>query len=165
MFEILATIAITWVFGTLWGWGTHKFIHQRYAGPLFKQHLHHHVKHYPCHDFTSDVYRQGKRDSSVYIFLALCIPIGIFPILLWKYEVISLAAMIVSLLNMAFIGFLNSWIHDTFHLNNHWLSKLPLIKRFYEKLVQQHYTHHKYVQSNFGIFSFSWDKILGSYRK
>lgn len=164
MLEILAAITITWAFGTLWGYLTHRAIHQRWAGPLFKQHLFHHVRHYPTHDFTSDVYRQGEKDSSVYIFLLVCIPIGFIPLGLWYFGVISLAAMIVSLVNMAIIGFLNSWIHDAFHLKNHFLGKIPVIKIFYNHLVHKHYLHHKYVQSNLGIFSFSWDKIFKTYR-
>lgn len=161
----LLSIPLTWLVGTAFGYFVHKALHQRWAGRFYKSHLIHHVKLYPIYDFQSDKYRDAGKDNTTWVFLTASLPLGVVPIILYLTGLIGLFVMFVIFSQMCLIGFINSYIHDSFHITNHWLSKVPLFNKFYNKLIEEHYIHHQNVQKNFGIFSFSWDKLLGTYQK
>ena len=140
-------------------------LHRKWSGFLYRKHIRHHFSLYPPHDFISDVYRSAGKDNTFIVFLILAIPLILLPIILAIAGIISIACMIAALIVFAIIGGMHDYLHDSFHIRNHWLYRVPIIKNYFAKLVDLHYLHHKKVFYNLGIFSFFWDRVFGTFRK
>lgn len=159
MIAVTLTSIIVFLGITFFGHWSHYMLHQPWSGKLYKAHMTHHFKLYPPEDYVSDVYRDPGKDNTVYIFLALSSPLFLIPIGLYLLGWISLGIFILAIIEMLFIGYLHDRIHDAFHIRKNIWRYLP----WFRKWDELHYTHHINVQSNFGIFTFHWDKLFGTY--
>jgi sterol desaturase/sphingolipid hydroxylase (fatty acid hydroxylase superfamily) len=159
MYYIIIFI-LTFLLTTLLGYLIHWALHQQWSGSFYKAHINHHFKQYPKHNLMSDVYRDAGKDNTTYLFIlcfspliiGLCVSIfiGLIPLL---YGIMMFSEMVI-------IGLLNNYMHDGFHLNNTIWNHLP----GYQRLRELHFIHHFSVQKNLGIFTFMWDKLLGTFR-
>ena len=165
MLSILFTILITFFIASLFGYVVHKSLHQKWSGRLHKAHMTHHITLYPPEDCVSDEYRDPGKDSTVKIFAAAAAPLVAIPFVLGLLHIMPWVLVIVSLIVMAVMSFLHGYLHDSFHIRNHWLSRLPVIGLWFSRLVQTHWLHHVDMQTNFGIFVFHWDHLLGTFWK
>jgi hypothetical protein len=162
--SILFVIVLTFLVTSLFGHTIHWALHQPWSGKVHKAHMTHHLKLYPPTDFTSEVYRDAGRDSTPKFFLIAAMPLILAPIVLCVLGIISWQIMLTILIVEGLMGFLHDYLHDAFHIKGHWLYGIPLIGRWFRNLVKLHYLHHVDMSSNFGIFTFHWDQILGSFR-
>lgn len=158
---ILLTIFITFVIVSFFGYWIHKFFHNPISGRFYLAHQTHHFKLYPPTDYLSDKYRSPGKDNTVISFLLLGIPLIALPIILFGFHIISLSILITAMLSIVIFGGLNDYLHDAFHIRNHWLRKF----KWFETLTDLHFQHHINVQSNLGIYSFLWDRIFGTFIK
>jgi sterol desaturase/sphingolipid hydroxylase (fatty acid hydroxylase superfamily) len=165
MLAFLLTLLFSFLLTTLFGYVVHWALHQNWSGSVHVSHMTHHLKLYPPEDFSSETYRDAGKDNSFKFFALAAIPLIIIPIALWCAGILSLGLMLVVLLMEALMGFLHDYLHDVFHISNHWLSRTPILKGFFAKWVKLHYQHHVDMKTNYGIFSFLWDKILGTFVK
>jgi len=163
MISILIAVIITFVLTTLFGYVVHWSLHQSWAGNYNKAHMTHHLKLYPPSDFTSDKYRSAGKDSTVKTFAIAAIPIILFPVGLCVLGFISWPIMITVWVVQGSVGFIHDWLHDCFHIRNHWLSRIPVIRDIFFKWINLHYLHHVNMETNYGIFSFYWDKLFGTF--
>ena len=163
MVIFFSILLITYLITNLFGYVIHWMLHQRWATQFNKTHMAHH-KLYPAKNFTSDLYRDAGKDSSFKIFIVMAIPLILIPIILGLSNIISIYLVISILIIEGIMGFLHNYLHDAFHTNNHWLSKIPLIKNMFNTLVRLHYYHHANMNLNFGIFTFYWDKLLKTFK-
>ena len=159
MIETILTLVIVFFAITLFGHVSHYCLHQKWSGRLNRAHMTHHLKLYPPSDYVSDVYRNPGKDNTVIIFAMLSLPVLITPILLCLIGKLSIFLTIVAVVEMLVVGLLHDRIHDAFHLTKSIWHKVPGFKRW----NRLHYLHHVDMQTNFGIFSFHWDKIFGTY--
>ena len=163
MIAIILTALITFFVANLFGYFVHKSLHQKWAGRFYRAHRTHHFKLYPPSDFTSDKYRSAGKDNTLFIFGAAAIPIFLIPIILGAFHIVPLSIVFTSLLVMSIMSFLHSYLHDAFHINNHWLYKVPMINVLFTRWVYLHWLHHVEPQKNFGIFLFFMDKWFGTF--
>lgn len=163
MWIFLSAMVVTYLVVTLFGFVVHRSLHQPWSGKLNKSHMTHHLKLYPPSDYLSDVYRDPGRDNTVKIFAFFAVPLVVLPILLAVFGVLSASLAIVIVVEMLFIGWLHDYIHDAFHIRNHLLTRLPIIKSVFAKWSALHYSHHVDMQKNFGIFSFHWDRVFRTF--
>jgi sterol desaturase/sphingolipid hydroxylase (fatty acid hydroxylase superfamily) len=56
---------------------------------------------------------------------------------------------------------LHNNMHDSFHIRKTFWHKFP----FFQKLIKSHYQHHINMGTNYGIFSFFWDKLFKTYKE
>jgi sterol desaturase/sphingolipid hydroxylase (fatty acid hydroxylase superfamily) len=63
------------------------------------------------------------------------------------------------------VGLLHNYLHDAFHISGHWLYRVPFVNMWFSHLVSLHYLHHVNMNSNFGIFTFHWDKVFKTFGK
>lgn len=145
---------------TFLGYVFHLIFHKPWSGKFFKSHMNHHLKQYPSTDFYSSKYRDAGKDNTVWLFAAVFAPIILTIIILIMINVIPLFMGLMSLAEMFFIGWLNNSMHDGFHVENSVWHKFW----FFKKLEKLHYQHHVDMNTNYGIFSFVWDKILGTFQ-
>lgn len=158
MIEVVALL-FTLIILTFLGYAFHMMFHQPWSGHFYKAHMNHHLKQYPATDFYSDTYRYAGRDNTVWLFGLVFAPLVITMIVLTATGAISLFLGLSILAEMGIIGWLNNSLHDSFHLRNTFWEKFS----FFDRLRKLHYQHHVNMSTNYGIFSFVWDKIFGTY--
>lgn len=162
---IFITIVITYFIVTLFGYVGHWSLHKPWMRKFNEIHLIHHLKLYPASDYLSDSYRSAGTDNTLKVFAIMSIPILIIPIILWAIGVIPLYLMLLILMEMLIIGWLHDYLHDSFHIRNHFLTRMPLLKTLFNNGVKLHYEHHLDLNKNYGIFSFHWDKLFNTLKK
>lgn len=161
MWAILFTIVIMYVVITLFGYVVHRWFHHPSSGRFYKSHQVHHFKLYPPEDFFAPVYRSPGKDNTAVFFFLLSLPLILTPFILFAFHLIPLPILITTIICMAVFGGAHDFLHDKFHITDHWLNKF----RWFRELVRLHQIHHREVQKNLGIYWFGWDKLLGSFRK
>lgn len=158
--HLLILIAFFIVF-TFLGYAFHRIFHQPWSGRFYKSHMNHHLKQYPLNDFYSDKYRNSGKDNSVWLFAIAFSPL--VAILVWSvvsgHVGILFGAMIA--IEMAIVGWLNDSMHDSFHIRKTFWHKFP----FFQRLIDLHYQHHVDMGTNYGIFSFYWDKVFKTFKE
>jgi sterol desaturase/sphingolipid hydroxylase (fatty acid hydroxylase superfamily) len=159
--QILLTILVVFLVATSFGYFVHRALHQEWMWQFYKNHHTHHLILYPPEDFDAPTYRSAGKDNTTYFFIAASSPIIVLPILLFAFHIITLPIFITAFISMAVFGIPNNYLHDSFHISGHWLCKY----NWYRELVKLHYEHHVDLQKNFGIYSFLWDRICGTFIK
>lgn len=159
MIMVLSTLLGAFVLVNLFGYVTHKSLHQSWTGRLNKAHMTHHLKLYPPTDFFSEEYRNPGRDNTVRIFAFAALPLIALPIILGICGILSVGLTILVLIEMLFIGWLHDYLHDAFHISNHWLNRFDTFKKW----VKLHFQHHVNMSTNYGIFTFFLDKLFGTF--
>jgi len=159
MFPVLCVVIATYIVTTLFGYVVHRSLHQSWTGKLNHAHMTHHMKLYPPSDFYSEKYRDPGSDSTVKIFAIAAIPVVALPIILGILGILPLGLAILSVVEMLSIGWLHDYLHDAYHITNHPLTKFKLFKHW----IDLHYLHHIKMQTNFGIFSFFWDRVFRTF--
>ena len=163
MLGILFTILVVFFATNLFGYVVHWSLHQPWAGFVNTAHMVHHLKMYPSTDFFSDVYRQAGKDSAPKFFAIAAIPMVATPIVLGILGMLPLYLVLVALGVELLLGFLHDYLHDAFHIKNHLLTRIPVIKILFDKWVKLHYIHHIDMGKNYGIFTFHWDRLFGTF--
>jgi sterol desaturase/sphingolipid hydroxylase (fatty acid hydroxylase superfamily) len=164
MLAIIITVLITFFVSSLFGYVLHKSLHQQWSGRLHTAHMNHHLLQYPPSNYLSEVYRDAGADSTPKFFLIGALPLIIAPIVLWAVGWLPLSVMITALVVEALMGFLHNYLHDAFHIRDHWLYRVPLINKVFKRWVHIHFIHHVKMESNYGIFYFMIDRLLGTYQ-
>ena len=116
---------------------------------------------YPISNYMSKEYRDAGKDNTVRTFALASVPMLSIPILLLLFGKISLFIALWAMFEMIILGLLYDAIHDSFHLHKSLWKKLPGYKRW----GKYHYLHHVDLNTNYGIFSFHWDKIFKTLKK
>ncbi len=152
-------LALAFFSTTLFGYVAHWSLHQKFLGRFHESHMVHHLTLYPVTDFLSEKYRYAGKDSTVYFFLVAGAPLVILPIALFLFGKIGLITTVLVIAVAVSLGLLNNWLHDSFHIKDHFLNFFG----WFRKLVELHFEHHMDMQKNFGIFLFMWDKLFKTY--
>lgn len=159
MVTVAIVTIVSFIVSNFLGYWIHWAIHQKWSGPFYRAHMQHHLELYPVGNLTSTNYRDAhwyNRGPFLFTppFIALMMfTVGlahIFSAPMWI--VVEIAFMIV------LFGYINDWVHDSFHLKNHVLSRY----RYYRIARRAHLMHHVRMNKNYGIISFEWDKIFGT---
>jgi len=165
MLLLLLTLLISFVGSTLFGYSVHWALHQSWAGRFNSSHMTHHLKLYPPSDFTSDVYRHAGKDSTIKTFTVAAIPLVALPIILGVLGILSWPLVLVALVVEGLMGFLHDYLHDSMHIENHFLTRIPVVKGIFQRWVHLHYLHHVDMSKNYGIFVFHWDRLFRTFQR
>jgi hypothetical protein len=163
MLAVFITAIITFFVASLFGYVVHYALHQDWSGRFHQTHMTHHLKMYPPEDCISDVYRAAGKDNTLWIFAGAALPLVLGTILLGIFGILPLGLMITALLVMAVMSFLHSYLHDAFHIRNHWLYRVPLLGKVFIRWVHLHWLHHVDMNYNYGIFLFHWDHVFKTF--
>lgn len=165
MMAVLLAIILTFLVTTLFGHVVHWCLHQPWLGAVNNSHMTHHLRLYPADDFTSEVYRNAGKDSTPKFFAVAAIPLVVTPIILAVLGVFTWPITLTVLAVEALMGFLHNYLHDSFHIKNHWLGRVPVLGGIFHRWIELHYLHHVDMSKNYGIFTFFWDRLFGTYWK
>lgn len=158
--SIVLTLGCSLLVASVLGHAIHWALHQRWTGPAYRGHMDHHCKQYPPHRLTSSRYLAAKwYNAGPFLFTPpLVIILGaVGGLMIWFG--VPLWALVVFGTTLVGYGLFNDWIHDSFHIDFHWLSGL----QWYDRLRALHFVHHHNMRKNYGIVSFVWDKIFGTF--
>jgi sterol desaturase/sphingolipid hydroxylase (fatty acid hydroxylase superfamily) len=161
MLMVLFTLILVFIIVSLFGYVVHRSLHQSWTGRFNKSHMAHHLVLYPPSDYFSETYRHAGKDNTFITFAFASLPLLAFPWVLYGLGAISLPLAILIVAEMLLIGFLHDYIHMAFHVPSNWLNRFKAVQRW-NKL---HFQHHVEMQTNFGIFTFFFDKLFGTYNK
>ena len=161
MWAVVLTIPIMFVIITLFGYALHKAFHQKWMGRYYKSHMVHHLKLYPIKDFTSAVYRSPGKDNTAVFFFVAGLPIIVAPLVLFALHVIGWSILLTAIICMAVFGGAHNYLHDAFHITNHWLNRFS----WFRKMIALHKVHHKNMQRNMGIYWFGFDRMFGTFKR
>lgn len=142
------------------GYVFHIVFHKSWSGHFYRAHMNHHLKQYPPEDYVSDVYRDAGKDNTIYLFAFAFFPLVFLDIVLIIFGALSIVFGVGVLVEMIVISWLNSEMHDAFHTTKTFWHRFW----FFERLKKLHYMHHVDMTKNYGIFSFTWDKIFGTFK-
>lgn len=157
MIVIICVTIIALVMSNFLGYWIHRALHQKCLGPFHRAHMQHHLELYPPGKLTSDKYRKAHwYNRGPFLFtppFILIVSICAFVAYLchapmWPVAEIALIFII--------FGFINDWVHDTFHLRYHLLQKL----KYYRRARIAHFLHHTDMSKNYGIISLEWDHVF-----
>jgi len=164
MLALILTIIISYFVSTLFGHVSHWALHQPWTKGFSQSHLAHHQKLYPPHDYVSKTYRSAGKDSSFTYFFLTSLPLVVAPLILCLLGFISWYLLMVVWLVQGLMGFLHDYMHDSFHIKNHWMNRVPWLGVIFRKWSYLHYLHHVNMEINYGIFSFHWDRAFRTFR-
>jgi len=165
MLAILLTALVAFFLSSLFGYVVHRSLHQEWTGSLNQKHMTHHLTLYPPTDYLSEVYRDAGKDNTVKIFALAAMPMVAIPIVLGILGIITIPLVITALVIMGIMGFLHSYLHDSFHIKDHFLTQIPGIKVIFGRWNNLHYLHHVDMNTNYGIFLFHWDHVFRTFWK
>jgi len=132
---------------------SHRFMHMRWTGPLWKAHQEHHALYNPKRPETAEFHSVGWRSFRFRAIIFLVV-VGL---LFWIFP-LSLAMPL--LVEMSVLSALTSYMHDATHTAGHPLERFA----WYRKLKREHWTHHANAKKNLGILTFLFDRMVGSFR-
>jgi len=134
-------------------YGSHRLMHCRWTGPLWRSHHLHHQLYNPRHPATEQFQAVGWR-SFRFRAIIFVIVVGLL------FTLLPIGLAFPLLIEISLLAALSDYIHDATHTIGHWLEAFG----WYRKLRIEHWVHHYNAKKNFGILTFFFDRAKGSYQ-
>lgn len=153
----LLALAASVAVGSFVGYFAHRAMHEDWTGPLYKGHMEHHLVQYPPGKLTSETYLKPVwYHSGIILFAPAALAVfGVAGVLAWLVG-LSLDTYLTFVGGVVAFGLLNDYVHDSFHLEKHWLQYVP----GYTRLRELHFHHHDDMSKNYGIVTLLWDAVF-----
>ena len=158
--RILVIIVIAIFINELGGYLWHRFAaHWGWAGDTIRRtHYEHHEIWYPHNDMESKKYRiDGLFEGDSWPWLVPAFMLMVFYYYLGYSGSILMSTSWILIVWMVIHIYAISYIHDSYHITDHWLTKY----QWYRDNKVLHNIHH-YYNCNYGISNYIFDYLLGS---
>jgi sterol desaturase/sphingolipid hydroxylase (fatty acid hydroxylase superfamily) len=152
---IVVTAILTYLFSEAVGFAIHWVAHRPWSGRMFRHHMVHHAKDYPPNRFMTDKYLVGLKESFIWYFAPAFVLMNLTAWLLLAWPL----ALTFSLITIG-VSVFNDLVHDSFHVENHWMTQF----RWHSRTRELHRIHHVNVKKNLGMYLTIYDRIFGSFR-
>ncbi|HET8925657.1 MAG TPA: sterol desaturase family protein [Candidatus Acidoferrum sp.] len=175
---IVATLVDSVVVAEFAGYWLHRLLHSDKFPALSRGHLIHHFLIYgPRQPMRADDYHDATRSrfSVGNVGIEWLAPSAIILLSCWGvmvlfgvpgiYQVMALC----TLLGWSLLMF--NYLHDRMHIENFWMSKIPLLKTWFLNARRLHDIHHRsvdnkgYMDTNFGIGFYFFDRFFRTMAK
>jgi sterol desaturase/sphingolipid hydroxylase (fatty acid hydroxylase superfamily) len=175
---IVATLVESVVVAEFAGYWLHRLLHSDMFPSLSRGHLIHHFLIYgprqpmragEYHDATDNRFSVGN------VGIEWLAPSAIILLFCWGvmallgvpagYQVLALCTLLVWPILMF------SYLHDRMHLENYWMTRVPLLRAWFLKARRLHDIHHRsvdsegYMDTNFGIGFYFFDRFFRTMAK
>lgn len=157
--KLISFVSFVYFVSTLLGYLIHKLFHKEWMGFAAKSHLVHHNIKYPPGDLISDKYRHAGKNTTILLFIPIVIGALSFTVFLGYVGILTPFYAALGAIEILLITYLHNALHDAFHVHNSFWNRIPGFK----KMQGLHFEHHLKMDTNFGIFDFTWDKIFKTY--
>jgi sterol desaturase/sphingolipid hydroxylase (fatty acid hydroxylase superfamily) len=175
---VLATLVDSIVVAEFAGYWLHRLLHSGRIPALSRGHLIHHFLIYgprqpmraeDYHDATDNRFSVGNiglewlAPSAIILFLCWGVMalLGVPPI----YQVLALCTL------LAWPILMFSYLHDRMHIENFWMTRVPLLRIWFLKARRMHDIHHRsvdgdgFMDTNFGIGFYFFDRFFRTQAK
>jgi len=152
---IALTAICTFLFVEVVGFSVHRFAHSPKSGKLFRDHLHHHAHAYPPSRYQTEKYLGDLKTSFLPVFVPVFVLFNLAAAAMLPWPCYLAFFVVSSVFSLA-----NNYLHDSFHISNHWLRRFG----WYGRMASIHRVHHENVKKNLGIYWYGLDRLFGSYR-
>lgn len=155
VFYFFAIVAC-YIFTQFSGYLIHRLLHKPETGRIYVAHNNHHQILYPPENYLSEGFYLNPpwKDRSFWFYLPPALATASLIFLLFP---LSLA--IILSLELLFIAWLNDVLHNAVHVKGHWLERY----HFFHRLRALHWWHHVDEKKNYGIFSWSADRLFKTF--
>jgi sterol desaturase/sphingolipid hydroxylase (fatty acid hydroxylase superfamily) len=175
---IVATLVDSVVVAEFAGYWLHRLLHSDKFPALSRGHLIHHFLVYgPRQPMRAGDYQDATRErfSMGNVGIEWLAPSALILLFCWGVMVllnvppVYQAIALCTLLGWPILMF--SYLHDRMHVENFWMSRVPLLKSWFLKARRLHDIHHRsvnskgYMDTNFGIGFFCFDRFLRTMAK
>lgn len=143
LLAVLATVVIAFFLSEWVGFSVHRLAHWPGSGWLFRNHLRHHAEAYPPSRYQTERYLGDLKTSFLRIFVPLFVGLNVLAWIVLPWHLATIFFVTSSATALA-----NSYLHDSYHMNDHWLRRFG----WHRRLVDTHYVHHLNVKKNLGIY-------------
>ena len=130
----------------------HYLMHQRWTGPLWESHQLHHKLYNPKHQTTQTFNPVGWKSFRFRAMIFCFVTALLFAVLPFTMAITMCFEIIV-------LAIATDYIHDATHTSDHKLRRYG----WFRYLQDLHWIHHANVKKNFGVLTFFYDKLIGSY--
>jgi hypothetical protein len=137
------------------GYVVHWALHRPELGKAFEAHKEHHQVKYPPENYLSKKYREISIISQPFWYY-LPAAIGLIALAFTTLPLYIAGALTAEL---AFVAWSNDWVHQKLHIEGHWLERYT----WFHRLRELHWQHHLDEGTNLGIFSWTGDRIFGTF--
>lgn len=156
MVAVLAALVLGFFAFEAAGYCIHRLLHWKVMGPLNRAHMAHHLQYYPPEDYLSKQYRHAGSSSTLWLFMPfVVVAVGL---ILW---LVPLWLAITLLVELAFVGWLNNYMHDSLHIEGHTWER----SAYFRLLRLRHFQHHVDMTKNYGIVTFFVDRLTGTFKR
>lgn len=135
-------------------YGSHRLMHCRWTGILWRSHHLHHQLYNPRHPASDEFKPAGWRSFrfQALIFVLVCAAV------LW---LVPFAIALPLLIEFSVLAWITNTLHNATHTMDHPLE----IFSWYRRLRREHWTHHANVKKNLGVMTFIFDRLGKSYQR
>jgi sterol desaturase/sphingolipid hydroxylase (fatty acid hydroxylase superfamily) len=170
---VVATLLDSIVVAEFAGYWLHRLLHSDRIPALSRGHLIHHFLIYgpqqpmraeDYHDATTDRFSVGNvglewlAPSAIILLLSWGVMalLGVPPV----YQVLTLGTLLVWPILMF------SYLHDRMHIENFWMTRVPLLRTWFLNARRMHDIHHRsvdregFIDTNFGIGFYFFDRCF-----
>lgn len=141
-------------------WFIHKLCHinSPWTKILFRAHHKHHITYTINNFIMEEPYKSAGSEAVV-------LPL-IFTEWLICFYCMETYYFLLFATNTTFLLLLSDYLHSQIHIQNSWLEKNKLTKKWFLELRKLHFIHHQKVHKNLSLggVTFIFDRIFGSYK-
>jgi hypothetical protein len=130
------------------------FGHWPGAGKLYQTHVYSHHGIYSGENLIAEKYNDEEKSVTHYYF----VPVAVLEV--FAFLALPLGIFITHVVAILSSYWAHLYVHEQFHLSKTRLARFAWFKRK-RKL---HLLHHRDTSANFGVLSFVWDRLMGTYR-
>jgi sterol desaturase/sphingolipid hydroxylase (fatty acid hydroxylase superfamily) len=172
---VLATLVDSIIVAEFAGYWLHRLLHSGRIPALSRGHLIHHFLIYgPRQSMRAGEYHDAtdNRFSVGNVGLEWLVPSALILLFCWgvmalfrvpaAYEVLALCTL------LAWPILMFSYLHDRMHVENFWMTRVPLLRAWFLNARRLHDIHHKsldskgFMDANFGIGFYFFDRFFGT---
>ena len=162
--------------GEFLGYLLHRLLHAGWIPWLSASHMEHHMllygplqrqrpsEHY--HDATT--HRVSLGNIGVEWLAPSAAVLAMVGALFWALRVSLIHQVVFFVMVLTWSIVMFSYLHDRMHIQNFWMERSPILKRWFRRARQLHDIHHRVLNDgglmnkNFGIGFFLFDRLLGT---
>lgn len=161
---LIAALAGGIVFAEVLGYIVHRLLHSHKIARLTNLHMIHHQEIYPPRHLRSESYISPPNGRVLGVGLEWLVPISLVTVpAIWCLGLLGFSVVYIGVFVLAALLWTSiflSYMHDAFHIRKIWLLRSTWFKR----LRKLHDLHHLDMRKNFGICSFTMDRLLGTFK-
>lgn len=150
---LLAVLVVGFLFFEAVIYGSHRLMHCRWTGSLWRSHHLHHQLYNPRHPASDEFRPAGWRSFRFQALIFVLVAAAVF-------LVVPLWIALPLLIEFSVLAWVTNTMHNATHTVDHPMERFG----WYRRMKKEHWIHHANVKTNLGVLTFLYDRLARSYR-